>query len=51
MELFIWVWAYDKRLLCGLDYGKQGIVYIWLIPAFCAAAVLGFSFLGQLFAE
>ena len=48
MELFIWLYAFDKRTLCGLNYGKKGIVYIWLIPAIIAMTVLCLSWFDKL---
>ena len=51
MELFIWVWAWDKRLLCGLNYGKQGVVYMWIFPAIVAASILCFAILGQVLSD
>ena len=46
MELFIWMWAYDKRLFCG--YTVRAFVYIWLIPVLLTAAVLGLTVLLRL---
>jgi len=46
MELFIWMWAYDKRLFCG--YTVQAFVYIWLIPVLLSTAVLGLTCLLRL---
>ena len=44
MELITWLYAFDKRLLCGLNlFGKKSIVYVWLIPAIIAMTVLGLS--------
>lgn len=51
MELFTWLWAYEKRLLCGIKYGKHSFVYLWLIPAVTSASVLCFSTIQQLIAD
>ena len=51
MELFAWLWAYDKRLLCGIKYGNHSFVYIWLIPVVVSAPVLCFSAFQQLVAD
>ena len=40
MELFIWLWAFDKRLLCGLKYGIHSFKYVWLVPALSSLTVL-----------
>ena len=37
MELFVWLWLYDKRLLCGRG---ASVTYAWLIPVFSALTVL-----------
>ena len=47
MELFIWLWAYDKRLLCSLRHSYTSFVYIWLVPVVMAATVLAFAYLAQ----
>ena len=47
MELFIWLWAYDKKLLCALRHNYSSFVYIWLVPVILAASVLGFSYIAQ----
>ena len=51
MELFTWLWAYDKRLLCGIKYGSHSFVYIWLIPVIVTAPVLCFSAFQQIIAD
>ena len=43
MELFIWLWAFDKRVMCGAVYTSTSFAYIWLIPAVMAACVLGIT--------
>ena len=40
MELFVWVWAWDKRLLCGLSLNSKVFAYIWLMPILVAAITL-----------
>ena len=51
MELFTWLWAYDKRLLCGIKYGSHSFVYIWLIPVVVSVPVLCFSAFQQIMAD
>ena len=41
MELFIWLWAFDKRLF--FQYSGRSFVYIWLIPIVLSATVLGLT--------
>jgi hypothetical protein len=45
MELFIWLWAYDKKLLCALRHNYSSFVYIWQVPVIMAATVLGFAYI------
>lgn len=50
MELFIWLWAYDKRLLCGsLSESKNTFfdIYIWLLPCIIAASALIFTYFAK----
>ena len=49
MELFIWLWAYDRKLICGLRHSYFSFVYIWLVPVIMAATALVFSYLAQTF--
>ena len=35
-----WLWAYDKRLFCGMHYTKFSYVFVWLVPVIIAATVL-----------
>jgi len=48
MELFIWFWAFDKRLLCGLKYGIHSFVYIWLVPMVTSVTVLCLTWVAKL---
>ena len=41
MELLIWLWTFDKRLLCGLKYGIHSFKYVWLLPVLSSVTVLG----------
>ena len=49
MELFIWLWAYDRKLICGLRHTYFSFVYIWLVPVIMAATALVFAYLAQTF--
>ena len=40
MELFTWIWVYDKRLLCCVRYNINSFVYLWLVPAIVALATI-----------
>ena len=40
MELFTWIWVYDKRLLCCVRYNINSFVYLWLVPAVVALATI-----------
>ena len=40
MELFIWLWTFDNRLLCGLKYGIHSFKYVWLLPVISSLIVL-----------
>ena len=51
MELFIWLWAYDKRLLCGLKYGIHSFIYVWLVPVLTSLTVLGLTYVNQIRAK
>ena len=51
MELFTWIWSYDKRLLYGIKYGSHTFVYIWLIPLVTSAMVLGLSSFQQIWED
>ena len=44
MELLIWLWTFDKRLLCGLKYGIHSFKYVWLLPVISSMIVLGMVF-------
>ena len=44
MELFIWLWVFDKKLLCGLGHHRLSVIYIWLVPVICAATTLLLSY-------
>lgn len=41
MELFFWLWAFDKRLFC--QYTGRSFVYIWLAPIMLSVTVLGLT--------
>jgi len=47
MEMFVWCWIYDRRLLCGLNHGKALTIYLWLIPFIISCAVLPYALLSQ----
>ena len=47
MELLVWMWAFDKRVFCGIRYGSQQFVYIWLIPVILSISVLFLSWLDE----
>ena len=48
MELLIWLWVFDNKLLCGLhSSGYFSFVYIWLIPVVSATTALLFSQIGK----
>ena len=47
MELFTWLWVYDKRILCGLKHQLISKVYIWLLPMLLATISLVYSRLTQ----
>ena len=51
MELFIWLWAFDKRLLCGLKYGIHSFKHVWLVPALSSLIVLGITYIAQIKSE
>ena len=51
MELFIWFWAFDKRLVCCWEYGPRTFVYIWTMPALAALLTLGLSWTMKLSAD
>ena len=51
MELFTWLWSYDKRLLYAIKYGSHTFVYIWLIPTVISATVLFLSSFQQIIAD
>ena len=44
MELLIWLWTFDNRLLCGLKYGIHSFKYVWLLPVISSMIVLGMVF-------
>ena len=44
MELFIWLWVFDRRLLCGLKYGIHSFIYLWLIPTVSSLTVLAMTY-------
>ena len=44
MELFIWLWVYDRQLFCDLRTSYQSFVYIWLLPVAIASTVLLFAY-------
>lgn len=50
MELFIWLWAFDKRLLCG-NCGESQTpyfnVYVWMVPCIIAASTLFFTYFAR----
>ena len=37
MELFVWLWLYDKRLLCGRG---ASVTFGWVMPVLGALTVL-----------
>ena len=47
MELFVWLWAFDRRLLCGRQHSPFFHVYIWLLPTIIAAMCLIFTYVSQ----
>ena len=47
MELFVWFWLWDKRLLCGLNYNRGLLKFMWLLPMIVAGAVLPYALLEQ----
>ena len=51
MELFTWMWAFDKRLVCWPKYSKKTFSYIWLMPVFVSGATLILSLLAQITAH
>jgi len=32
MELFVWCWIWDRRMLCGLRHGTARFIYLWIFP-------------------
>lgn len=50
MELLIWMWVFDNKLLCGLmRHNYLTFVYIWLLPVIIAVSALVLSYLSQFF--
>ena len=47
MELFIWMWAFDKRLTCCLKYGSRMFPFLWLVPTLTASATLAITWTYQ----
>ena len=46
MELFIWVWAYDRKRF-SYDLFKPGyssLVYMWLLPVLIGTTTLCFAY-------
>ena len=48
MELLIWLWTFDNRLLCGLKYGIHSFKYVWLLPVISSMIVLGMVYVEQI---
>ena len=48
MELLVWLWAYDKRLLCGMRHSYQSFVYIWIVPIIICVSALIFAYMSQM---
>ena len=46
MELFLWMWAFDKRLFCS--YTGQTFVYIWLAPGLLSFSILALTYMLKL---
>ena len=47
MELFIWLWAYDRKLFCDLKPGYSSFVYLWLLPVAIGTMTLCFAYFSQ----
>ena len=48
MELLLWCWIYDRRMLCGINYCKSLFIYMWLIPFTISLAVLPYALVQQI---
>ena len=47
MELIVWLWAFDKRLLSWCNHSPYFHVYVWLLPTILATTTLIFTYVAQ----
>ena len=40
MNLLVWCWLYDRRMLCRLSHGRTRFVYIWILPCLVSLTTL-----------
>ena len=43
MELFVWCWIWDRRMLCGLRHGTARFIYLWIFPFLVSIIILPYA--------